>query len=101
MATKKIKEEIKDDVVKKAKTAKRSSSRKPRVKKVKPVEVKEEVEQEVLPQVENAVYEATKAISEHKESVEEKAEEIKEIVIESVSTVTKIKSFFKNLFKKK
>ena len=100
MATKKIKEEIKDDVVKKAKTAKRSSSRKPRVKKVKPVEVKEEVEQEVLPQVENAVYEATKAISEHKESVEEVVNEAKDLAVESVSLTTRIKLFVKKLFKK-
>jgi hypothetical protein len=100
MATKKIKEEIKDDVVKKAKTAKRSSSRKPRVKKVKPVEVKEEVEQEVLPQVENAVYEATKAISEHKESVEEVVNEAKDLTVESVSLATRIKLFVKKLFKK-
>ena len=100
MATKKIKEEIKDDVVKKAKTAKRSSSRKPRVKKVKPVEVKEEVEQEVLLQVENAVYEATKAISEHKESVEEVVNEAKDLTVESVSLATRIKLFVKKLFKK-
>jgi hypothetical protein len=100
MATKKIKEEIKDDVVKKAKTAKRSSSRKPRVKKVKPVEVKEEVEQEVLPQVENAVYEATKAISEHKESVEEVVNEAKDLTVESASLATRIKLFVKKLFKK-
>ena len=98
---KKVREEVKDETVKKVSTAKKASVRKPRVKKAKPVIVKEEVEQEVLAIVENATYEATKIISEHKELVEEKAEEIKEIVIESVSTVTKIKSFFKNLFKKK
>ena len=98
---KKVREEVKDEAVKKVLTAKKASVRKPRVKKAKPVIVKEEVEQEVLAIVENATYEATKIISEHKESVEEKTEEVKEIVIESVSLFTKIKSFFKNLFKKK
>ncbi len=100
MATKKVKEEVKDEVVKNVKTTKKPSLRKPRVKKVKPVEVKEEVEQEVLPQVENAVYEATKAISEHKESVEEVVNEAKDLTVESVSLATRIKLFVKKLFKK-
>ena len=100
MATKKVKEEVKDEVVKKVKTTKKPSLRKPRVKKAKPAEVKEVVEQEVLPQVENATYESTKIVSEHKESVEEKAEEAKDIVVETVSLTTRIKLFVKNLFKK-
>lgn len=97
---KKAKEEIKDEVVKNVKTTKKPSLRKPRVKKAKPAEVKEVVEQEVLPQVENATYEATKIVSEHKESVEEKAEEAKKIVVETVSLTTRIKLFVKKLFKK-
>lgn len=94
MATKKVKEEVKE--------VKKTSLRKPRVKKVKPVVVvKEEVkEEEVLPQVENATYETTKIISEHKESVEEKATETKELVVESVSLFTRVKLFVKKLFKK-
>lgn len=98
---KKVREEVKDETVKKVSTAKKASVRKPRVKKAKPVIVKEEVEQEVLAIVENATYEATKIISEHKESLEELAKEVEEKIVESVSLFTKIKSFFKNLFKKK
>lgn len=100
MATKKVKEEVKDAVVKNVKTTKKPSLRKPRVKKAKPVIEKELVEQEVFPQVENATYETTKTVSEHKESVEEKTEEAKEIVIETISLTTRIKLFIKNLFKK-
>lgn len=76
-------------VVEKVKTP-----RAPRKKVIKKIE-------EILPLVENATYEATKIISEYKESIEEVKEEVKEIVVESVSLSTKIKLFFKKLFKKK
>jgi len=87
------KKKVEVAVVEKVKTP-----RAPRKKVVKKVEA---IVEEVLPVVENAVYETTKIISEHKESLEELAKEVEEKVIESVSLSTKVKSFFKNLFKKK
>ena len=92
------KKKVEAAIVEKVKTP-----RAPRKKALK--EIVKEVEttlEEVVPVLENATYETTKLISEHKETIEETIEdEVKEIVVESVSLSTKIKLFFKNLFKKK